>query len=154
MNFSRPSGTHSFDAGDPALKRRAIVGLSRWDERRRTFIPRSSASSAALSLNIVSFREDFYKEARKPGTEERNPAFLTSWLHGFLIQLALVAAEAAPCPCVKSFPRSQGRVCFKLPSAKWDYSNRCNRCGRPPSARKCYKVCQGSVRSIALASRT
>ena len=27
MNFSRPCGTHSFDAGDPALKRRAIIRL-------------------------------------------------------------------------------------------------------------------------------
>jgi len=28
MNFSRPGGTHAGDNDDPALKRRAIVGLS------------------------------------------------------------------------------------------------------------------------------
>jgi len=32
MNFSRPGGTHAGGDDDPALKRRAIVGLSRWDE--------------------------------------------------------------------------------------------------------------------------
>jgi hypothetical protein len=32
MNFSRPGGTHANADDDPALKRRAIFGLSRWDE--------------------------------------------------------------------------------------------------------------------------
>ena len=58
---------------------------------------------AVLSLNIVSFREDFYKEARKPGTEERNPAFLTSWLPYSIVRVPLVAAEAAPILALKRF---------------------------------------------------
>jgi len=32
MNFSLPCGTHSSVACDPALKRRAIFRLSRWDQ--------------------------------------------------------------------------------------------------------------------------
>lgn len=32
--FNRPGGTCADADADPALKRRAIVGLSRWDERR------------------------------------------------------------------------------------------------------------------------
>ena len=35
MNFSRPGGTHAGAGGYPALKRRANVGLSRWDEGGR-----------------------------------------------------------------------------------------------------------------------
>ena len=34
--FCRPCGTRAGANDDPALKRRAIVGLSRWDERGRT----------------------------------------------------------------------------------------------------------------------
>jgi len=48
MNFSRPCGTHSSDAGDPALKRRAIVGLSRWDEQRRSADIRCRAKKSVL----------------------------------------------------------------------------------------------------------
>jgi hypothetical protein len=33
--FSRPGGTCADADTDPALKRRAIAGLSRWYERRR-----------------------------------------------------------------------------------------------------------------------
>jgi len=33
---SRPCGTYADADNDPALKRRAIVGLSRWDERKRS----------------------------------------------------------------------------------------------------------------------
>jgi len=32
MNFSRPCGTYSSVTCDPALKRRAIFSLSRWDQ--------------------------------------------------------------------------------------------------------------------------
>jgi hypothetical protein len=35
MKFSRPCGTRAGADEYPALKRRAIVGLSRWDERGR-----------------------------------------------------------------------------------------------------------------------
>jgi hypothetical protein len=49
VRFSRPCGTCFFDADDPALKRRAIIGLSRWDERRRTFTPHSPAGLAVSS---------------------------------------------------------------------------------------------------------
>ena len=40
-----------------------------------------------LSRNLVTCREDFYEEARKPGTIGKN-----SWFPGFLMELFLVAA--------------------------------------------------------------
>jgi hypothetical protein len=36
MIFSRPCGTYTDAGNDPALKRRAIFGLSRWDEQQRS----------------------------------------------------------------------------------------------------------------------
>ena len=36
QSFSRPGGTYAGADADPAFKRRAIAGLSRWDEKSRT----------------------------------------------------------------------------------------------------------------------
>jgi hypothetical protein len=37
MKFSRPCGTYADAGNDPALKRRAIVGLSSWDDHGEVF---------------------------------------------------------------------------------------------------------------------
>jgi hypothetical protein len=42
--FSRPGGTLADAGDDPALKRRAIVGLSRWDERGRVRVARAGGT--------------------------------------------------------------------------------------------------------------
>ncbi|MGB7747796.1 MAG: hypothetical protein WBN75_10970 [Verrucomicrobiia bacterium] len=50
MKFSRPGGTHAGGDDDPALKRRAIIGLSRWDEEN---------AAAGVSPLIIPAGEKF-----------------------------------------------------------------------------------------------
>ncbi len=62
MEFSRPDGTHAGADDDPAMNRRAIAGLSRWDERGTDMSRRIKAKtgefgiSNGLSMNRTSTR--------------------------------------------------------------------------------------------------
>ena len=48
--FSRPGGTLTGAGENPALKRRAIVALSRWDEAGAT--PKTATGTGALPGNV------------------------------------------------------------------------------------------------------
>jgi hypothetical protein len=47
--FSRPCGTRAGADEYPALKRRAIVGLSRWDEHGRARIPNAAGATGRVA---------------------------------------------------------------------------------------------------------
>jgi hypothetical protein len=55
--------------------------------KRRPVLVVRDFGGAVLSPNIVTFREDFFEEARKPRIIGKN-----SWFPGFFIKLLLVAA--------------------------------------------------------------
>jgi hypothetical protein len=57
--FSRPCGTFPSDASTPALKRRAIIGLSRWDWNG--FRERNIPVPGLTPGKTYDFRLQFYR---------------------------------------------------------------------------------------------
>jgi hypothetical protein len=62
-SFCRPYGTRADANDDPALKRRAIVGLSRWDERGRTGHIRKRDERSGVSAERRKPRREFQMAA-------------------------------------------------------------------------------------------